>query len=249
MDEKTQALGSTSRGPAESNVRPSEDGKTVYVANIQTGAEERHSLEGGGESADDASPPPIRPSAQRLAWPARDLNRERGDENAGALRQTAPGSVPSAQDTEATILFGKPVAARPAAELPSQSERASQALIEEDLAGDVDAVVGWVVIVQGPGKGRSIEIGVGANSIGREQSQKLRLNFGDTQIHREKHAVLIYEPNSRRFFLQGGDVRNLTYLNGQLVLTPSELLGGETILIGQTHLRFVPLCGPDFGWP
>jgi hypothetical protein len=27
-----------------------------------------------------------------------------------------------------------------------------------------------------------------------------------------------------------------------------ELMGGETISIGETKLRFVALCGPQFGW-
>jgi hypothetical protein len=117
-----------------------------------------------------------------------------------------------------------------------------------DVDRGTDPVVGWLVVVDGPGKGRAVEIGVGANSIGREPTQKLLLNFGDMQIHREKHAFIIYEPNSRAFFLQGGDARNLTYVDKKVVLTPVQLQGGETIMLGQTHLRFVPLCGPDFSW-
>src|SRR5262249_1395015 len=107
---------------------------------------------------------------------------------------------------------------------------------------------GWLVVVQGPGRGRSLEIGIGANSIGRERNQKLCIDFGDQQIHREKHAVLVYDPRSQRFFVQSGDVRNLTYLVDNLVLTPTELKGGEVIVVGQTHLRFVPFCGPNFSW-
>jgi hypothetical protein len=29
---------------------------------------------------------------------------------------------------------------------------------------------------------------------------------------------------------------------------PAELHGGETISLGQTSLRFVPLCGAEFDW-
>jgi hypothetical protein len=111
-----------------------------------------------------------------------------------------------------------------------------------------DPVVGWVVITSGPGKGVSLELGAGANAVGRDPSQKVCVDFGDPEIHREKHAMIVYDPKSRRFFLQSGDTRNLTYLNDSVVLAPAELMGGETITLGQTQLRFIPLCGKDFSW-
>jgi hypothetical protein len=119
---------------------------------------------------------------------------------------------------------------------------------DANIPGEHDPVVGWLVIVDGPGKGRSCEVGAGANSIGRDHGQKVRLDFGDPEIHRDRHAMLIYDPRSRRFFLQPGDARNLTYLGDEVVLAPVQLTGGETIAIGQTRLRFVPLCGGDFSW-
>lgn len=118
-------------------------------------------------------------------------------------------------------------------------------------ASDVtdDPVVGWLVVVEGPGKGRSLELETGANSIGRNSTQKIALDFGDAEIHRERHAQLVFDPRSNRFFLQGSpDARNLTYLGNDLVLMPVELKGGETIIVGRTHLRFIPLCGPSFSW-
>ena len=74
------------------------------------------------------------------------------------------------------------------------------------------------------------------------------MDFGDATISREHHSVLIYEPGARRFILQRGDVRNLTYVGEAAVVEPVELRGGETIGIGQTRLRFVPFCGPEFTW-
>src|SRR4051812_44367437 len=38
-----------------------------------------------------------------------------------------------------------------------------------------DPVVGWLVVVEGPGKGRSFEVGKGANPIGRDAKQKIAL--------------------------------------------------------------------------
>ena len=111
-----------------------------------------------------------------------------------------------------------------------------------------DPVVGWLVLVEGPGKGRSIEIGSGANSVGRSPGQQIRIDFGDDLISRERHAILIFDPRTQRFFLERGDGRNLTYVNDSPVLSPVELVGGETIILGKTQCRFVRLCGEDFAW-
>ncbi len=67
-------------------------------------------------------------------------------------------------------------------------------------------------------------------------------------MSRVSHAVLSYDPRSRKFFLQHGGGANLTYLNGQLVLSPQPIDSGSAIIIGRTKLRFVALCGPDFDW-
>jgi FHA domain-containing protein len=113
---------------------------------------------------------------------------------------------------------------------------------------DDDPVVGWLVVIKGPGRGRSMEIGSGANPIGRAPGQKLCLNFGDPRISRERHAVIVYDPVSRRFFLQAGAGRNLTYLGDQVVLEPKEMKPGDTLTVGDTVLHFIPYCGADFGW-
>jgi hypothetical protein len=159
---------------------------------------------------------------RRPAWPARD-RAAAGEEGArgGDDRTRLYKAGTSSPDQT-------PPAAAPAGLSPSTG-RASD-----------DPVVGWLVVIKGPGKGRSLEIGVGANSIGRDSRQKLRVDFGDKHVSRDKHAILIYEPKTRKYFIQNGDTRNLTYIGSDVVLNPTELLGGEVIVIGETHLSFVP---------
>lgn len=112
-----------------------------------------------------------------------------------------------------------------------------------------DPVVGWVVVVDGPGRGTSLPLGYGMNSIGRSKGERICLDFGDEQISRSRHAVITYDPRGRKYFVQHGGGRNLTYLGGdQPVLTPVELKGGEEIVLGETKLRFVPFCGESFDW-
>jgi len=115
--------------------------------------------------------------------------------------------------------------------------------------GTSDPVVGWVVVAQGYGKGKSLQLGYGMNSIGRGQTARICLEFGDEAIsHSAPHAIITYDPKGRKFYLQHGDGKNLTYLNNEPVLMPTQLMGGEQISLGQTVLRFIPLCGEDFDW-
>ena len=111
-----------------------------------------------------------------------------------------------------------------------------------------DPVVGWLVIVEGPGKGRAVQLGYGSNSLGRGATDRVKLDFGDDQISRNGHAVVTYDPRGRKFYVQHGGGTNLTYLGDQPVLTPAELPPMGRIGIGNTVLRFVPFCGTEFDW-
>lgn len=111
-----------------------------------------------------------------------------------------------------------------------------------------DPVVGWVVVVKGPGRGIGLPLGYGMNGIGRSAGERVPLDFGDEQISRKGHATITYDPRGRRFFVQHGGATNLTYIGNDPVLIPTELKGGELISLGDTTLRFVPFCGADFDW-
>ena len=111
-----------------------------------------------------------------------------------------------------------------------------------------DPVVGWLVVVEGPGKGRAMQLGYGSNPLGRGATDRIKLDFGDDQISRNGHAVVTYDPRGRKFYVQHGGGTNLTYLGDQPVLAPAELPALSHIGIGNTVLRFVPLCGAEFDW-
>lgn len=111
-----------------------------------------------------------------------------------------------------------------------------------------DPVVGWLAIVEGPGQGTAVALGSGLNTLGRSDDSRVPLNYGDTQLSRENHATVTYDPRGRKFYLQHGGGKNLTYLNDAPVLTPVEIVANQDIVLGNTRLRFVPLCGPDFDW-
>lgn len=136
----------------------------------------------------------------------------------------------------------------PPVESVNQNEE-TQGPAQPTASAPRDLVRGWLVVVSGPGQGRSVEIGTGQNQIGRDATNRIALPFGDRTISRETHAVVVYDPKSRSFFVSNNQVgANLTYLNGDVVLSHSKLTLGDQIQIGSTYLRFVPLCGEAFDW-
>lgn len=109
-------------------------------------------------------------------------------------------------------------------------------------------VVGWLVIIAGPGKGTSIEFSFGKNEIGRDKSQHIPLDYGDDNISREAHAFIEYDPREKKCYLIKG--ANLVYLNGSRIASgaESDLYMGDVIEIGSTQLVFMPFCGESFCW-
>lgn len=108
--------------------------------------------------------------------------------------------------------------------------------------------VGWIVVVKGPGRGASFCLYNGLSQIGRGSDQTVCLDFGDTSISRQNHAVVAYDPEQKKHFLGHGGKANIVRLNDMPVLSTEELSHGDQIRIGETTLRFVALCGADFDW-
>lgn len=107
---------------------------------------------------------------------------------------------------------------------------------------------GWIVVVSGPGRGRSFALHNGVSQIGRGEDQAVRLDFGDTSISRNNHAAVAFDDEQGKFFLGHGGKSNLVRLNDKPVLSTEEMSDGDMIRIGETTLKFVALCGENFSW-
>lgn len=107
---------------------------------------------------------------------------------------------------------------------------------------------GWIVVIDGPGRGACFTLQIGVSQIGRGEEQAVRLDFGDTAISRKNHAAVAYDDEQGKFFLGHGGKSNLVRLNGMPVLSTEELTSGDEVRIGETVLKFVSLCGEDFTW-
>jgi hypothetical protein len=161
----------------------------------------------------------------------------------GQVEDQMQATKPFSYDEPKTRIYRGPGASDDPAALPAEDPMQ-------------DPVVGWVVVMPGsPGAGASLKLGYGRNSIGRDPSERVCLNFGDSQLSRTGHAILTYDPRSRMFYLQSGTGPNLTYVETAggttPVLTPVTLERGNVILLGATKLKFWPFCGAEqagFDW-
>lgn len=139
---------------------------------------------------------------------------------------------------------------RPVSALDATTRLHRPAMSAADEAGNrgEHPVVGWLVVVEGPGRGQARSLTYGVNSIGRGPDAAIRLDFGDDEISRTAHCNIVYDGRNRKFFIQQGSGQNLTYLGDAPVLAPCELSADACISMGRTTLRFVPFCGSDFDW-
>lgn len=108
-------------------------------------------------------------------------------------------------------------------------------------------VVGWLVAIKGPHKGKDFRLQTGRNFIGRDDMMDVCLRY-DNAVSRNKHAVLLYEPKNCSFFLLPGESHELAYLNGEVLLEHRQLKTGDILSLGHSDLMFVPFCTPDFNW-
>lgn len=114
--------------------------------------------------------------------------------------------------------------------------------------GGIDPVVGWLVCIEGPDKGRDYRIHTERNFIGRAPTMDIAI-AGDAGISREHHAVISYNPKRHTFTVAPGDSRGLTYLNDDELLGPQPIKPYDTLELGVSKLLFVPFCGERFTWP
>lgn len=127
-------------------------------------------------------------------------------------------------------------------------------VLEDDIktvayynTGKAEPVVGWLVCINGEYFGESFNLNAGRNEIGRASNMDIAL-VSEPTVSRNKHTIVTFEPKHKKFYVQPGESSGLTYLNGDLVLTPIELKANDIITLGKAIFIFVPFCGEYFSW-
>lgn len=116
-----------------------------------------------------------------------------------------------------------------------------------DDFSETEPPTGWLVCVKGVYQGQAFGCKAGRNRIGRNANFDISL-MNDVSITREPHAILIYEPKQRVFYLQNGTGDGLVYLNGSLLFSHEQLHAYDKVQIGNAEFVFLPLCGEQFTW-
>ncbi|MGO9472914.1 MAG: FHA domain-containing protein [Rhodomicrobium sp.] len=152
------------------------------------------------------------------------------------------GAAPYSDDPKTRVI--RPDQAPNTGSTPASSNRP---------ASNIDPVVGLLVVIGGPGKGSYRGLFYGNNSMGRSADERVPLDFGDDAISHSGQACIRYDLKGRREdrrFLLIPDLTksNIVYVNDQAPTAPVAINYGDIISIGQTRLRFFPICGHEFDW-
>lgn len=146
--------------------------------------------------------------------------------------QPTPSPVSSSADDGKTRLF-KPQAAASSISVPQEKW-----------------VLGWLVAITGPLKGKSFTIGYGFNTVGRDRDCQISLE-GDNTISR-RQIIIYYRKKQRQFYVEKApESTQMTEMSDGDIVTsvPTEITAGEILkMSGLTTLRFIPFCGEDFTW-
>lgn len=112
-----------------------------------------------------------------------------------------------------------------------------------------EPVVGWLVVIGGPGLGAFRPLFTGNNTIGRSPNQRVPVDFGDDAISAEEQAYIRYDAADREFlFVPNLSKTNVVSVNDAKPTTALKLAPMDVITMGQTQLVFVPFCGEEFDW-
>ena len=110
-----------------------------------------------------------------------------------------------------------------------------------------DPVVGWLVCLAGPDRGKDFRLHSEKNFVGRSPIMDVCI-AGDETVSRDRHALVIFDPKKSAFWAVPGDAAGLVYLNGDIVHSPTLMHRDDLLEVGQTKLVLVPFCGEKYSW-
>lgn len=125
------------------------------------------------------------------------------------------------------------------------SSRIPDDITPEEL--NSNPVIGWLVAIKGAHKGRSYEVKQGRNFIGRSTAMDICLS-GNSKISRDRHAIITYDPRSKKCFLQPDETRDLIYINDELLFGPMPMKHNDVIVLADEEFVFLALQCDKADW-
>lgn len=203
--------------------------------------------------------PAAPPSKPVEAAPTPDTRQSLSAEEAARLARAAPaetmivasagGPEPQSPPTTRVIRAeaGRADKARPDAPPRTVLVRGRQQ-IERGIF-ERDPVVGFLIVVGGPGLGSYRPIFEGNNTVGRSRDNRIPIDFGDDAISNDAQAYLRYDPSDRSFlFVPNLAKTNVVSVNDKRPTGAVPLQPMDVITLGRTQVAFLPFCGSEFDW-
>lgn len=108
-------------------------------------------------------------------------------------------------------------------------------------------LVGWLVCIEGPSRGKDYRIRNQNNYIGRNPDSDICIPE-DSCISADRSANIVYDYVTRCCFFGPLMGKNPVRVNGGIVINSAQLQAYDVLQVGMTKLLFVPLCGDRFDW-
>ncbi|MBQ6381286.1 MAG: FHA domain-containing protein [Clostridia bacterium] len=110
---------------------------------------------------------------------------------------------------------------------------------------DRDPVTGWLIAVSGDETGKSFEVHMSRNFVGREKLSDIAV-CADLKVVRKNHFSIIYDEKSNAFFVKSGE--GSVSKNGVVVNDAAPLEENDVLEFGSNTYVFVPYCKGDRKW-
>lgn len=113
-------------------------------------------------------------------------------------------------------------------------------------------VIGWMVCIDGPDKGKDFALVISPDGNGIGASEKMAVMVRDDKnVLEENHAIIRFDENCQKCYIAPGYGKRIIRLNNTIVFAPMYLKPYDRILIGKSEFVFMPYGGvidPNNTW-
>ncbi|MDD3253278.1 MAG: FHA domain-containing protein [Lachnospiraceae bacterium] len=162
--------------------------------------------------------------------------------------KTVAMAEPSGDDFNKTLAItaGKTDGRQPAAFVrPTVDEDDKTISLYAETKGE-DFIVGWLVCIEGPEKGRDYRLHQGFNRVGRGYNMDVAM-VEDSGISREPEFAVVYDEKGNSFYAVQQPAGN-AYLNGTTLEGAVPLKTGDVMKTGNTQFEFIAFCREGRVW-
>ena len=110
---------------------------------------------------------------------------------------------------------------------------------------DYNPVTGWIVCVKGTVKGKSYELHMNRNFVGRDKLMDISIP-DDLQISRKNHLSITYDFKSQSFYAKSEN--GSLSVNGKSADHLVKLNENDVLSFGKSEYVFVPYCTVERNW-